>query len=111
MSIAKASSPKIVLDTNVYFSAFTHFKGVPFRIWQQAVARSFTLLISPAIMRELARVFRQTLEWQEDEIVAHLKLIAGIAKIISPSITLAVFSGTMDADNRILECAVAGKAK
>jgi len=65
MNSASGTNLRLVLDTNVYFSAFTHRKGVPFRIWQQAVMRRYRLLISPAILREVAKVLRQKLAWQE----------------------------------------------
>jgi len=97
-----------VLDTNVYFSAFTH-KGPPFRIWQEAVNRSFILLVSPAILREIAGVLREDLQWQATDIVAHLKLVARIAQIISPKVSLQVIAED-PADDRILECALAGGA-
>ena len=109
MTTAPANKLRVVLDTNVYFSAFTHPLGPPFRIWQKAVSRSFTLLVSPAIMGEIAGVLREDLKWQENDIVAQLKLVARIAEIISPKISLQVIAED-PADDRILECALAGKA-
>jgi putative PIN family toxin of toxin-antitoxin system len=108
MTTAPASKLRAVLDTNVYFSAFTH-KGPPFRIWQEAVNRSFILLVSPAILREIAGVLREDLQWQATDIVAHLKLVARIAQIISPKVSLQVIAED-PADDRILECALAGGA-
>ena len=108
MTTAPASKLRAVLDTNVYFSAFTH-KGPPFRIWQEAVNRSFILLVSPAILREIAGVLREDLQWQATDIVAHLKLVARIAEIISPKVSLQVIAED-PADDRILECALAGGA-
>jgi putative PIN family toxin of toxin-antitoxin system len=108
MTTAPASKLRAVLDTNVYFSAFTH-KGPPFRIWQEAVNRSFILLVSPAILREIAGVLREDLQWQATDIVAHLKLVARIAEIISPKVNLQVIAED-PADDRILECALAGGA-
>jgi putative PIN family toxin of toxin-antitoxin system len=99
----------VVFDTNVYFSAFTHPLGPPFRIWQKAVNRSFILLVSPAILREIAHVFRDLLQWQEPGIVARLKLVAKVAVIISPTISVRVIAED-PTDDRILECAVAGEA-
>jgi putative PIN family toxin of toxin-antitoxin system len=99
----------VVLDTNVYFSAFTHPQGPPFRIWQKAVNRSFTLLVSPAILRELAGVLREVVHWRETDIVADLKLVAKVAEIIHPTGSLRVVADDPD-DDRILECALAGKA-
>jgi len=59
MSIAKSSGLRVVFDTNVYISAFTYREGPPFRIWQQAVKGRSVLLISPVIMREVAKVLRR----------------------------------------------------
>jgi putative PIN family toxin of toxin-antitoxin system len=109
MTIAPANKLRVVLDSNVYFSAFTHPQGPPFRIWQNAVNRSFTLLVSPAILREVAGVLREVVHWRETDLVAHLKLVAKVAEIVSPRISLRVIADDPD-DDRILECALAGKA-
>ena len=101
-------SLRVVLDTNVYFSAFTH-QGTPFRIWQKALSRSFILLVSPDVLREIAGVLREDLKWEEPDIVAQLKLIVKVAEIISPKIALQVVAED-PTDDRILECAVAGRA-
>jgi hypothetical protein len=100
---------KVVLDTDVYFSAFTRRFGPPFRIWQKAIIGRYTLLVSPAIMRELARVLRDRAGWQDAEVLAQLKLLARVAEIASPTITLQAVPAD-ESDNRILECAVAGQA-
>jgi putative PIN family toxin of toxin-antitoxin system len=109
MTIGPANKLRVVFDTNVYFSAFTHSQGPPFRIWQKAINRGFILLVSPAILREIAAVLREGLKWQESDIVAQLKLVAKIAEIISPKISLQVIAED-PTDDRILECALAGKA-
>lgn len=67
------------------------------------------MLASPAILREIAGVLREDLQWQESEVVAHLKLVARVAQIVAPNITLQVIDDDPD-DDRILECALAGKA-
>jgi putative PIN family toxin of toxin-antitoxin system len=99
----------VVFDTNVYFSAFTHPAGTPFRIWQKAVKGDFILIVSPAILRELAHVLRDVLQWQETDIVACLKLVTKVAEIISPTISLHVIAED-PTDDRILECALASRA-
>jgi predicted nucleic acid-binding protein len=75
---------RVVLDTNLYFSAFKGGRGVPFELWQKAVRREYRLLISPAVIRELADVLRSGLRWPEAD--------------------------TNPDDDRIVECAVAGNA-
>ena len=63
----------------------------------------------PAILREIAHVLLDVLQWQESDIVAHLKLVAKVAEIVSPTISLRVIADD-PTDDRILECAVAGMA-
>ena len=109
MSVEKSAKLRAVLDTNVYFSAFYNPKGVPFGIWQAAIRRQFTLLTSPAIMREIAEVLRMDLRWRESEIVAQLKLISRVAEIVVPKISLQVIKADPD-DDKFLECAVEGRA-
>ncbi len=109
MSTDKASGLRVVLDTNVYFSAFTHPQGQSFRIWKAAINRRYTLLISPPIMREIAHVLRDYVHWDEHEIAGHLKLLAKVSEIVSPTIGVEAITGD-ESDNRILECALAGKA-
>ena len=110
MSTARPGGPlKVVLDTNVYFSAFKGTRGVPFEIWRRALRPEYALLVSPAIVRELAEVLRSGLGWPEAEIIAQLKLLVRVAKVVEPRIALQVIKADPDAD-RILECAVAGGA-
>jgi uncharacterized protein len=110
MSTARPGGPlKVVLDTNVYFSAFKGVRGVPFELWRRAVEREYILLVSPAIIRELAEVLRSGLKWPEAEIVAQLKLLVRVAKVVEPRVALQVIKADPD-DDRILECAVAGGA-
>jgi uncharacterized protein len=110
MSAVKPAGPlRIVLDTNVYFSAFNSTRGVPFKLWRRAVRRDYVLLISPAIVRELVDVLRTALAWPETDIVSQLKLVVRAAKIVEPKTTLNVVAADPD-DDRILECAVAGNA-
>jgi hypothetical protein len=61
--------------------------GLTFRIWRHAVEGRFVLLVSPAIVRETAKVLRR-FQWQEDEIVRYLKLIAKVAEIVTPTIAV-----------------------
>jgi hypothetical protein len=57
-------------------------------------------------MRETAKVLRR-FQWQEDEIVRYLKLIAKVAEIVTPTIAVDALSED-ETDHRTLECAVAG---
>jgi predicted nucleic acid-binding protein len=73
MTIARHGKLRVVLDPNVYFSAFNH-KGVGFSIWQKAVLRDYILLISPAIFQEVGDVPRLRAGWEAAEVIRQLKL-------------------------------------
>jgi hypothetical protein len=82
MSAAKPGDLlRVVLDTNVYFSAFHSVPGVLFELWRRAV---------PAIVQELASVLRVNLKWPEADIIAQLKLVVRVASVVEPKIRLHV---------------------
>lgn len=99
----------MVLDTNVYVSAFTFPRGVPGRVWRHALHQRYRLLVSPAIVREVARVLREDFHWEERRLRRRLKLLVRMGEIVTPQSTLHVILHDPD-DNRILECAVEGQA-
>jgi uncharacterized protein len=109
MSIEKTGRLRVVLDTNVYVSAFTHPQGQPFQIWRKALQGEYILLISPSIAAEVAGVLGSKFGWDNLHTIRRIKLLAKTAEIVIPMISL---NAIMDdeADNRILECAVVGKA-
>ncbi len=110
MTTARRGGPlKVVLDTNVYISAFHGARGAPFELWRRALRREYALLVSPAIIAELAGVLRLGLKWPEDEINDQLKLLVRVATLVQPKVTLRVIKADPD-DDRILECALAGGA-
>lgn len=100
---------KVVLDTNVYISAFNHKERQIFQVWQCAVENKYLLLVSPPIIKEIADVLRNVFNWEEKAIIRHLKLVAKVGIIIVPKIILSVIQEDPK-DDRILECAVEGKA-
>jgi putative PIN family toxin of toxin-antitoxin system len=103
MSIAKPGRLRVVLDTNVYISAFTHPQGQPFQIWQKALRGDYALLVSPSIAAEIAGVLRSKFGWDDARTVRRIKLLAKVAEIVIPKISLREIADD-EADNRILEC-------
>src|SRR5882724_10978606 len=100
---------RAVLDTNVYISVFLYPQRPIFQILHLAGRGQYQLLTSPAIIQELGRVMREHFGVEEKERVRRLKQLAAIAEIIIPQITLDVIQEDPP-DNRIVECAVAGRA-
>jgi putative PIN family toxin of toxin-antitoxin system len=109
MSIAPGGDIRAVLDTNVLVSAFTHPRGRVAPLWKAAQARRYRLLVSPAIIHETARILRRDFQWEERRIIRRAKRVVRVGKLIIPHIALDVIRNDPD-DNRILECAVEGKA-
>jgi putative PIN family toxin of toxin-antitoxin system len=97
-----------VLDTNTYVAAFHRPGGRYAAILQAAIERRFILLYSSALAGELGDVLRRRFNVAEDEIQRTIRGIAKVAAMVKPRLTLAI---TADPDdNRVLECALAGKA-
>ncbi len=100
---------RVVVDTNVYISVFLYPQRPIFQILQHAARGQYRLLTSPAILRELGRVMREDFGVEAGERTRRLKQLAAIAEIITPQLTLDVITEDPP-DNRILECAVEGRA-
>lgn len=101
---------RAVLDTNVLVSAFTRPSGRVVELWQVARERRYRLLVSSPIIREVAHVLRDDFQWEERRIVRHAKLLTRTGELIIPRIALDAVHNDPD-DNRILECAIEGKAE
>src|SRR5438128_12240100 len=91
---------RAVWDTNVYVSAFNYRRGPSFSIWRAALERRFHLLISPAIVNELARVLRTDFKWKEQELHDMLRTLTKLSEIIVPQRKLTVVADD-PSDDRI----------
>ena len=109
MSTAKNEGLRVVLDSNVYVSAFTHPQGQRYQIWRRAFHKRYHLVASPAIVNEVGGVLRVKFGWDDLRIIGRMKLLTRVAEIVVPTSTVNAIADDED-DNRILECAVAGKA-
>ncbi len=100
---------RVVVDTNVYISAFLYPDRAIFQLLPLAAQHRYQLVTSPAIIDEVGRIMRERLAWEDAVRIRHLKAATKAADIVIPTITLEVI--TQDPpDNRILECAVEGRA-
>lgn len=98
---------RVVFDTNVLLSAII-FGGKPEKAFKLARLNKIQLLISSAILAEFASRLRYKFQWNEADIVNAIKTIAYSLKLINPKIRINIIKD--DPDNRILECAIDGKA-
>jgi putative PIN family toxin of toxin-antitoxin system len=108
----KKKSPsglRVVLDTNVYVSAFNYPKGVLFPIWQHARLNTYELFLSPAIVNETGRVLRDDFAWDNSRIRLQLQALSQVGEIVTVTAVPNVIKHD-PMDNQILGCALASKA-
>lgn len=100
---------KVVFDTNIYISAI-HFQGsVPRKILELADAGHFHLLISKQIIAEVRGVLRVKFKYDLARLDLAEELIISISQVVDPRIKIKFIKEDPD-DDKILECAVEGKA-
>ena len=93
---------KVVLDTNVFISAYG-FGGKPAEVVRSAIVGEYELVTSPAILAEAAEKLETVLDFDRAHTEEVVRQIARIATIVRPTERLTVVAD--DADNRILEAA------
>jgi len=98
---------RVVLDTNVLLSALT-FGGKPEVVFEMARAGKIRMVVSPTLLAELALILKNKFAWDDEDVREALMVVGRHADLVKPGLRLRVLED--DADNRILECAVEGRA-
>lgn len=100
---------RVVLDTNVYLSALV-FGGKPEELVRLSYGRRphLRLLISEDILSEIVRNLVDTFGWPDAWTVRTAAFLNTIGEEVKPNERLSVVGH--EPDNRVLECAVAGRA-
>ena len=98
---------KVVFDTNIFISAFVIPGSRVEEAYLRALRRNFILYSSVSILTETAQKLREKFGWEENKITHLLRAIAKVAVIIKTHPHLHLLAD--EPDNRILECAMAGK--
>jgi uncharacterized protein len=99
---------RLAIDTNVYISALM-FGGLPGALLDLVFLQSFVTVISPDLLDELDEKLRLKFDVSPEDAATVLDRIAGTAQLVHPEETLHVIREDPD-DDRVLECAVSGKA-
>lgn len=97
---------RVLFDTNIFISAL--FGGLPEEAYQAVLGKRCTLVVSPAVLAELARTLRAKFHTPEADIAAYVRQIGRVAEIVRPNREVTVLGD--EPDNRVLECAEAGRA-
>ena len=98
---------RVVIDTNIVISAL-NFGGNPKAVLELARKNRIHNTTSPFIINEVEKVLTQKFGWQMEVTREVLNNFRGFSHVVNPSETIAVIS--YPPDNRILECAIAGRA-
>jgi putative PIN family toxin of toxin-antitoxin system len=106
---------RIVLDANVLVSALISAKGTPARLLAYWQAGEFDVVVSPSLLQELERVLeyprlRQRYPLPDDKVQRFLGLLRTYALEVDPTDEITIIQRD-PADNRYLECALAGEAQ
>ena len=99
---------RAVFDTNIYVSAFAIPGGRAEGALLKAVKGEVRLVISKPIMHELLDVLARKFGRDAEELARVAVFLAELAEVVQPRRKIDMLSD--DTDNRILECAIAGRA-
>ena len=101
---------KVVLDTNVWVSALVFPGGTCDQVLQYFIQQpAIEIIASPFILQEFERVLREKLELSSQETELALQTLRIMTAFVEPKERIRAVR-EKDADNRVLECAVAAEA-
>jgi len=99
---------RVVFDTNIFVSALTLPGGRADQALTRVVDGTDRLILSKPVIDELLSVLARKFSRDPEELARVAVWLADLAEWVRPVQQLAVAAD--DADNRILECALAGRA-
>ena len=100
---------RVVFDSNIFISAIVFPGGSADAAVQRILEGTDTLLISRAIIGEVLGVLAEKFARSREELSRVAVLLNDMAESVKPTRRLSVMDD--EPDNRILECAVAGRAQ
>lgn len=99
---------RVVLDSNVYVSAFVLAGGAASQLMASLLRGRATPVISRPIMAEVLGVLGRKFAADREQLARTALFLASFAEQVAPRERLHVLAD--EPDNRILECALAGHA-
>lgn len=98
---------KAVLDTNIIISGL-NFSGSPAQVLELVAKGSIQNVISRNILDEVQGVLIQKFAWEQETAQDAVGWLRLVSEIVQPQEKVSAVP--YDPDNRIIECAIAGKA-
>ena len=100
---------KVVFDTNVFVSALTLPDGRGDQALRRIVEGEDSLALSRRILDELLSVLARKFARDREELARVAVFLSNLGEIVEPAESLTVLAD--EADNRIVECALAANAQ
>lgn len=100
---------RVVFDSNVLLAALLFPEGRAAAAVENILDGSDDLVLSPPILREILSVLSRKFSRDREELSRVAVVLGEMGEIVDPSRRVEVFRD--EPDNRILECAVEGKAE
>lgn len=100
---------RLVFDTNIFISALTLPGGRADDAIMRIIDGDDTLVISREIIDEVLTVLARKFSKDAEALSRVAVNLAGMGELVSPSEKLTILAD--EADNRILECAMTGRAE
>jgi len=99
---------RVVFDTNIFVSALVFPGGRADAAMHRILDGRDDLLLSPAILDEVLRVLGEKFARDKEELSRVAVLLGDMAEVVRPKRSIHALAD--EPDNRILECAAAGRA-
>lgn len=99
---------RIVLDTNIYIAAALNSSGFSEEVLKFAVKANLQIVISEEILQEIQNKLTHKFHWPTGNIDFFLARIRKISEVVDTRERISVIVRDPE-DNKILECALAGK--
>lgn len=100
---------RVVFDSNIYISAFVFPGSQADQAFFRVLEGTDTLVLSKAILDEVLGILAKKFSRDPEALSQTAVLMAEMGEFVKPARKVDVFKD--DPDNRVLECAEAGKAE
>jgi putative PIN family toxin of toxin-antitoxin system len=100
---------RVALDTNVLISALHSSAGNPAEIFRLALTGDIQLFSSQPLLKEFREVLSEKFEWPGTAVERAASVLSSLASMVELKERILAIHAD-DADNRVLECAVAARA-
>lgn len=100
---------KVVPDANVIISSI-FWRGKPYQLMRKGIEGKCTFVISAPIIDEVISKLHSKFNLPEDKVEMLVDILLAFSTLVEPKVRLNVVKADAS-DNKIIECAVEGKAE